>query len=283
MRFGLRFHIRFFSLIMFLVMASVVPLASNKIATETDGEQEQPIATERITDPQRAFNDANFLYEQRQYTLALEGFLEIEQSGFSSGPLFLNTGLTYLNMQEPGRALFYFYRARDYRQTADRAKRAIDFTEETLHQQFAEPPVLATFIWFDWIQFRIGPDIPLLALIVLVNLAVLFWIGHWFLNKGKIMVRYLAYVAIGFALVAGVVLAYTLANEGEWQPGMIVDSGFELREQPSEASEPLLVVYPGFRLLEHIESSSTNAEWSFVYMSNGLQGWVKSEGLMLFP
>lgn len=268
---------------MFLVMASVVPLASNKIATETDGEQEQPIATERINDPQRAFNDANFLYEQRQYTLALEGFLEIEQSGFSSGPLFLNTGLTYLNMQEPGRALFYFYRARDYRQTADRAKRAIDFTEEMLHQQFAEPPVLATFIWFDWIQFRIGPDIPLLALIVLVNLAVLFWIGHWFLNKGKTMVRYLAYVAFGFALVAGVVLAYTLANEGEWQPGMIVDSGFELREQPSEASEPLLVVYPGFRLLEHIESSSTNAEWSFVYMSNGLQGWVKSEGLMLFP
>ncbi|MCH8558403.1 MAG: hypothetical protein LAT84_11285 [Balneolia bacterium] len=281
MRFVFKLHTLFFTLILFMVMASAVASPSHLVAADTVGQQ--AIATERITDPQRAFNDANFHYEQRQYTLALERFLQIEQSGFSSGPLFLNTGLTYLNMQEPGRALFYFYRARGYSQTADRAQRAIEFVEETLQQQFAEPPVLATFTWFEWMQFRVGTDIPLLALIMLINLAALFWAGHWFLNRGKTAMRYLAYIAAGLAVVAGGVFVYNSANEGEWQRGMIVEPGFELREQPSEASDPVLVVYPGFRLLLHAESSAANGEWSFVHMSNGLQGWVKSDSLLLFP
>lgn len=267
-----------FSVIALVMLFITIPAYADVTAGD-----EQSEATAVVTDPQRAFNDANFLYEQRQYTAALERYLQIERAGFHSGPLFLNTGLTYLNMQEPGRALFYFYRARSYGQTADQAERAIAFVEENLHQQFAEPPVLAMFSWYEWLQYRVGTEIPLLALIILLNLAALFWAGQWFALKGKTLLRYLAYTAAGLAIASAALFLYTYSNEGEWQRGMIVEAGFELREQPSDAADALLVVYPGFRLLHHTHSSERAAGWSFVHMSNGLQGWVRTDSLLLFP
>jgi tetratricopeptide (TPR) repeat protein len=236
-----------------------------------------------ITDPQQEFNRGNYYYEQREFAAALAIYEQIAADGYRSGPLALNTGLTWMQLREPGRALFYFMQAREYQKTHNEAVRAIEFTEEQIFRQYAEPPVLATFVWYEWLHFRIGWVNLLLTGLLLLNVAAGFWVVHWFVTSNRILFRYSAFLLFGISVVLSGAGILVMQAEGDWKRGMIVEPGHSLMSQPVENAEPVLQLSPGFRMLHHTQRSAEAEGWSFVSMSNGLEGWVRQESLLLFP
>ena len=59
-------------------------------------------------DVRELWKNGNEKYTQGQYTEALENYLKIEESGFTSEALLYNIGNTYFKLKENGKSILYF-------------------------------------------------------------------------------------------------------------------------------------------------------------------------------
>ncbi len=230
-------------------------------------------------DVQQQFNRGNFLLEQREYEAALVEFQRIEEAGYRSGPLFLNTGLAWVHLGEPGLAMYYFKRAEAFSRVAPQARRGIEHIEQHLAQQQPEAPILASFQWYSRVHFDIGFQKPLLWSLILLNLAALFWTAFWFAASNKKVFRYLAYLSVALSLALALTSGYIYSEKGKWQPGMVVHSGYQLLSEPAAGAEPVMHVHTGWPLMRSMKEKHAHPDKVFVYMSNGLEGWIPVEAV----
>lgn len=232
--------------------------------------------------PQAEFNRGNFLFEQQQYIEALEIYREIVEKGYESGPLFLNMGMTYAYMDSLGLAIFYFTKAHSFRQTRQQAETALAFVEAQLSQRQTIIPELATFRLNRYLFFELGHFIPLLTALILLNLAVLFWVSVWFLKKYGLFLKGLALTFFLTAIVSATTGFYILANEDGIEHGIFIENGHAVYSSPDMDTDPIFLIFQGYTFFRDTEKSPEGSGWSYIVMSNGIEGWVRNRGFRIY-
>ena len=78
-----------------------------------------------------AFANANALYESGQWSSAAAEYHQLLEAGIESGPLHLNLGSAYYQMERPGEALYHFLRALRLDPSLDEARQNLRYVRGT--------------------------------------------------------------------------------------------------------------------------------------------------------
>ncbi len=238
--------------------------------------------TDSGVNPQSMFNQANFLFEQQKYPEAIKEYRRISEAGFSSGPLYLNMGMSYAYLDSLGLANFYFHKAGNFPQTRQQAREAIEYVQTVFSQRHTIIPELATFRLKHYLLFELGYIKPIVIGLILFNLAALFWVGAWFYPKMRLLLKASSIVVIVLASALLITGIYVYSQKDLFKYGTFVETGHGLYETPDMDTNPSFLIFEGYTFIKDVQASPPGSGWAYVQMSNGIEGWVRTRGYRLF-
>lgn len=231
--------------------------------------------------PQSVFDEANDELEDGNYRQAVELYQSLENQESISGALFLNLGISYQRIDSLGKAKYYFLKATEFEETRDKANEALEYINSQFSRQSAMLPKLPWDVATDWLQRNIGAGNLLMIGILLLNIGVIGFVSHWFLNLYPKYLRIGGLTIISLSLIVIAVSFYTDYVQERYSTAVMVTEKIPVLEQPKEESSLVSQAYEGYTFtVDHYQSDSQTG-WSYVRMSNGLYGWIPNSEILI--
>lgn len=231
--------------------------------------------------PQAIFDEANTLFENGELPEAMGLYKSIESSGQVSGALYLNMGITAVQIDSMGLAKYYFLKALDFETTQEQAETAIDYVNSQFSRQSAKLPKLPWDRAVQWINdvltasglFFIG------FLVTLSGLALLYlgWLEKLSLNKTFNAI--LALLITGSAL-AGLAFYADYVNQ-RYDEAVLITNSMRILQSPNTEATLESIAYEGYDITIDHWQSEKHPEWLYIRLGNGQYGWMKNEGLKI--
>ncbi len=204
------------------------------------------------------------------------GFERLTLSGVRNASLYTNLGLTYLRLNDPGRAVLNLRRALRLARE-DRALRSLELARERVSPQIT--PDARPSPW-RWILFWRGRmSIQLLAWAAVASAFAGWALAALCLWKRASTLRLASALLISVSLIAGAAAAFELRREALRPAAVVVSGQPTLRLGRGEAYEPVLTAPLGagveLRVLEQ------RADWVRVQLRDGRSGWIPAETIEL--
>jgi len=229
--------------------------------------------------PQVRFDTANDLLEEGKYREALKQYRQIEDSGSSSGPLFLNMGIASVQIDSLGLAKYYFLKAEHFESVKNSAEKALEFVNSQFSRQSAKLPKLP---WDKAVDiFKNTPGTFGLFLIGYISLciALIVIVLDWF-NLISLAKRNTIAISLLAITVIMVSLAYYVDYvDQRYDEAVLISEESEVRQNPKESSELVSMAYEGYDLTLDRKKSEEFSGWYYIRLGNGQFGWIKSKGI----
>ncbi|MDX1617569.1 MAG: SH3 domain-containing protein [Balneolaceae bacterium] len=231
--------------------------------------------------PQLQFDKANDRLDEGNYIDALSIYRSLEEQHRVSGPLFLNMGICYVQLDSLGKAKYYFLKAERYEETASQAEEGLQYVESRFSRQSAVLPKLPWERFFDWLGNRIGAARLLGFGILLLNLGVAGFIATWFIPNldRKIGIGGIASGAAGLLIIFSSFYVQYLQNR--YSRAVMIHQRTNVMERPTSEAAVVSQAYEGYTFTVDHHRSAEEAGWYYVRMSNGLYGWIPDEEIMV--
>lgn len=231
--------------------------------------------------PQLRFDEANDLLENGDYRKALREYREIERSENVSGPLYLNMGITAVQLDSLGLAKFYFLQAQKFDLTAESANRALEFVNSQFSRQSASLPKLPWDKAVDYFKvtpgtfglFVIGYGVFCLALLLVVSR----WFKLFHLPKEKNVIVSLFVISILIITLA----YYVDYVDQRYDEAVLITEDSFVSTAPDENAELVSMAYEGYNLIIDWKKSATRENWYYIRLGNGQYGWIKAKGIKI--
>lgn len=234
------------------------------------------------SEPQERFNQANEALSQGQFSEALSLYKTILASGYESGPLYLNMGITATRLDSLGLAKYYYLNAQQFGDVNIAATEALEFVNYELGRRGARLPELAWTRITRLLYFEMN-HAPFVAIgLMIINIGVIFIIVSWLRQSYHKINRYLGIV---FMSMGGTLLLFTTLIAWQslgYKQGIQIVRETQIHTQPNSQTEIIQTGYEGFQYIVDMEESAASPEWLFVRLSNGSRGWVQAEHINLF-
>jgi hypothetical protein len=227
------------------------------------------------------FDKANQLLQEQDYTAALKAYQELRSTGWVSGPLALNTGLAYAQLDSLGKAKAYFLQASEFEQTREEAQKGLDFVGKKLPQKAAHLPKLP----WDYIldaTITLGTQAWSWLAMISAYASLLLLALYWFLfreNNWMLRSFWAVLVLTGFLAAAAFYTDYVHFRYGK---AVLITQQSDLKKSPDSEAEVVSLTFEGYEFTVDFVTSQENADWIYVRMSNGIYGWIKKSDLLLF-
>ncbi len=225
------------------------------------------------------FDKANTLLENGDYRGALKEYKNIESKGFVSAPLYLNMGISAVQIDSLGLAKYYFLKTiKDFPEipeTSEQATRALEFVNSQFSRQSATLPKLPWDKAVDWLKevptsngvFWFGYALGMIAiLIVLSN-----WFNIFSFKKHSTLVLVFSVSAILIIALA----FYVSYIDKRYDEAVMVNQEAQVFQGPDETSPVQSLAYEGYTLTIDYITSNDNPLWYYVRLGNGQFGWIK--------
>jgi hypothetical protein len=228
---------------------------------------------------QATFDEANTLFENGELTEAMNLYKSIAASSKISGALFLNMGITAVQIDSLGLAKFYFLKAQDFETIEAQTNTALEYVNGQFSRQSATLPKLPWDRAVQWINDVITASGLFLFgfLITVAGLALLFlsWFGK--LPLQKVYSPMLSLILVGLVMAS---LAFYADYVNQRYDGavLITDSQRVLQSPNTEATLES-IAYEGYDLTIDHWKSEEQPGWLYIRLGNGQFGWMKNEGV----
>ena len=228
-------------------------------------------ATQAEAEPITAYQAGLESYLAGDYQAALDHFLTAEASGKTSGELLYNLGNTYFRLNNLGKAVLYYERARLLMPTDDLLNHSIRIARRKTMNRFGRIPRPFWSKYWTAIVARLGPGWMFFVGLCFYFTAVVF-LGYriWTKSRNDWLRR-------GFALslLAALILIAAAFKASRDQAGtltaVVQETSVDLRDSPSSVGEVEATVYEG--LVVHIVDESES--WLQIRLPDGTTGWVE--------
>lgn len=233
----------------------------------------------QLNSPQARFDSANVLLENGDLTSAQRLYRDIEQSGFESGALYLNMGITAMQLDSAGLAKYYFLKSARFSETEDKALQALEFTESQFSRQSATLPELPWDRAITWLNNGPGPAVVFytgfIILIAALILLLLMWFRNLIFPKQKWVIPGLFTAGILVILLA----FYTDYIDRRYQEAVVIQKESRVYEQASAESSLVSMAYEGYDCTVDLKQSYAQNGWYYIRLGNGQYGWIHPESL----
>lgn len=252
---------------MFLAAASPIVSVTNTAVATTAGSEPRP---------QMLFNKGIFLMEDGNYQQAIEIFRQIEQEGRVSGPLFYNTGISYLYLDSLGKASWYFHKSTRFRNTASSGAHAIEVVENQIRNRGTYIPRLPWYAFIDWLHFDLNHYSWIIRGLVLLNIGIILLLVGWlYFKDDRVALVGKVAAATAVVLILATSLLYIWSNN--YQQGVIVGDAVPIQPVPGNFVEEDLtpdLAYEAYTVTLDLTLSREYTGWMYVRLQNGVAGWV---------
>ncbi len=228
--------------------------------------------------PAALFHQANGWYEKGDYQQTIALYRRLEKSGLVSGNLYYNLGNSYFKIGQPGRAIYYYEKARRLIPGDSDLLANLAYVTGTIG---VEPSSWTTDLW-DWLTHRLpaeqsamGASIGLFLLMALIVWAVLApgsvrsgdgrgFRLHWLIPAGLAAVIMLVYT-----------LFFGLTLFDQFQPQAVAVQAVTVRFEPSSEATGYFQLPEGSR----VWVLNSNSGWRLIRRSDNKRGWVEAAAL----
>lgn len=224
-----------------------------------------------------AFRSANLLYESGNYEEAARSYEHLSRLGYQDATLYYNLGNSYYQMDDKGRALLNYLRAKRLAPLDE----DIDANLSLVRGSVSDPgaaqerpvPVLGQFAnWLPWVSLNAATLVALLCwLVIWAVVLTLVW------NRNvpySLTLRRIAVVA-GFGLLLfGVLAVGNQVSRNYWtETGVIIAQSTDVLEAPNARARTEINLDTG----REVAVIETRAGWTRVRLPRTeLEGWVLS-------
>ena len=236
----------------------------------------------RDLSPQAIFDKANIQIELKHYHKALDLYRAINHQDMASGPLYLNMGIAWTQLDSLGLAKYYFLKATDYPSTKAQALQGVDYVNNQLEHNETLLPPLPWDRFFSWIENQIGIHFLMLIGIIIINIGVLLFIATWLWPQYRKWMKNPGYGILVIGIILLLLSGFTDYQARRYTRAIQIVKESNIREKPDSKSEIVSLSYEGYRFRIDRERSHKYPDWYYVRMGNGQYGWIHRNDLKLF-
>ncbi|MEX0845002.1 MAG: SH3-like domain-containing protein [Balneolaceae bacterium] len=237
--------------------------------------------TQAQNSAQATFDEANTLFENGDLNQALKLYKTIESAGEVSGPLYLNMGITAVQLDSMGLAKYYFFKATDFNRTRTQAKAALEYVNNQFSRQSAMLPKLPWDRAVQWlIEVPSASGVFIIGFFITISGLLLLYLG-WFsrLNLEQ-YTSYIITLIIAGSSFAGLAFYVDYVDQRYDEAVLIVNSQ-RVTQNPTSESPLISIAYEGYDLTVDQWKSSEQSDWLYVRLGNGQFGWILDEGVKI--
>lgn len=230
---------------------------------------------------QASFDQANTFFENGEPSRALSIYRSIATSGRVSGPLYLNMGITAVQLDSMGLAKYYFLKAREFESTRAQANIALKYVNSQFSRRSAVLPKLPWDRAVQWLNE--GPDadgVFVTGFIITLFGLILLYLG-WFnkLNLEKVFSYIITLILLG-STITGLAF-YADYVEQRYDEAVLISNSQRVLQSPETESTLVSIAYEGYDLTVDQWKSKEKPGWYYIRLGNGQYGWIQQDEIMV--
>ncbi len=230
---------------------------------------------------QATFNQANQYLQNGKIAQALDQYQKLVKQNRVSGALFINMGYSYMKLDMPGKAKYYYLKAKQFDETRNEAERGLKYVDESLSHQSAVLPALPWEQALNWLQINMGAVMLLGIGLILLNAGIFFFIGCWFIDRSVALLPKIATAIAATGVLILLLSFYVDYRQQRYHKAVMVTQQASVRERPDAKAPHVNEAYEGYSFTVDQRKSAGRENWKYVQMSNGTHGWIPAEEIMI--
>ncbi|MCK4257974.1 MAG: hypothetical protein KAX49_03300 [Halanaerobiales bacterium] len=219
------------------------------------------------------FYQANKYYQDADYEKAVDSYEQILQEGYASGHLYYNLGNTYYRLDQKGKALLNYMRAKNLIPRDPDLSSNLEYLEEELQIErdgggwlFGLASWISDYMTLRELAFLVSLFLTLVVILILSAVFITKW--RQFLKIPMVIVILCLIIFLFGTVLSGYHFYGT-------NPAVVVVNEAKVRFEPSMSGEIYYSLTEGTTIgIENIRD-----EWSQIQREDGKKGWVKSEDI----
>jgi tetratricopeptide (TPR) repeat protein len=226
---------------------------------------------------ERHFAEGNTYYQNGQYTKAVEAYQKIVDMGYESGSVYYNLGNCYYKMQDIGRTILYYERAKrlipgdeDLKANLALANLAV-VDKINPHSEFVLNRIIQWFI-------HLLPQMILGVVAIGFYLATVVSLVIWIVSRKRVVrligLRMSTLFGILFFIFGFSLLGNVREAETNIEAVVLVDK-VDVMGAPSDEGVEVFSLHEGTK----VRIDQRTKDWIEIILADGKVGWVKQEVL----
>ncbi len=223
------------------------------------------------------FLQGNQYYQEKEYVLAVESYLEVAAQGYVSEQLYYNLGNAYFKAGEIGKSILYYEKALLLNPSNDDIKHNLAFANQQITDRIEALPELFIVQWWNSCSAFFSYNGWAVVGVVSAFLVVIFILVFLFSRAPLIKnVTLLLFVLSVIFLIFSTIFGYKQLNQMQESTSAIVMAPIvNAKSTPSKSGSDLFVIHEGLK----VSITDQLNEWVEVKIPNGEKGWVLIESI----
>jgi tetratricopeptide (TPR) repeat protein len=219
------------------------------------------------------FLQANKAYAEGKYQQAVDLNLQILQQRQVSGEVYFNLGNAYYKLNQIGRAILYYEKARIYLAGDDALEQNLKIARLKIIDKIEPIPEL---FLIDWWKAAIDVFTPTALAWICFALftAAFFWLAFYFLFNRRIFFRLTWITGLIFFILLVLFIGKIYQFETS-RYGIIFADKISVVGEPTLTGQELFILHQGTK----VKINRNLDGWYEISLADGKTGWIKADGL----
>ncbi len=230
-----------------------------------------------LAQPKDLWEKANLLYSSSDYTHALEQYLSIENSGYSSKELYYNTANCYFKLKDYGHSVLYYERALKFNPSDKDVLRNIEITRDYTLDKIEVLPEFILRTWVRTLNYSFSANVWSFTGLFLVALSLLMLLFYKYYSISRI--RKMAFigfiVAIVFALSSFSFAWSQISDFRNKDSAIVMKAVSSVKSSPDDAGKDVFILHEGTK----VKIIDKISRWNRIVLTDGRDGWIPAENI----
>jgi tetratricopeptide (TPR) repeat protein len=219
--------------------------------------------------PQILFESANRDYFEGNYEQAVEKYQKILENNVESGEVYFNLGNSYYKLDEYGRAILYFEKAKKYLSGDDALEKNLKLAQLHIIDEIEPIPQLFIKVWWNELLNLFSLEFYAWISLFLFTLLTFLIAINILQNKNIKNVIWVVASVVLFVLVIFINKAYIFETT---QFGIILSDKVSIVSEPSLTGTEMFILHEGTK----IQILRQSGAWLEIKIADGKTGWLNS-------
>lgn len=222
-------------------------------------------------------NEANQLYQNKNYETAIEKYNSILVEEYESPALYYNIGNSYYRSAQVGLAILNYERGLKLDPSNEDLLYNLSIIKARTADRIKEVPKLFIVEWWELLLSVLSTTMWQIV-VILFYLLLLGSIVLYFFTKSGTTQRLTVFSSL-FGLLGviifSIILFANLQRETSTDYGILTTHTISAKQSPNETSDDLFVIHEGLK----VAVQETFGEWYKIKLSDGKVGWLPKNSL----
>jgi tetratricopeptide (TPR) repeat protein len=219
------------------------------------------------------FLRGNKAYADGNYQQAVDLYQQILQKNQASGEVFFNLGNAYYKLNQIGRAILYYEKAKIYLAGDDALEQNLKIARLKIVDKIEPIPELFLVDWWKTAINIFRPTVLAWISFTLFSLALL-WLAFYFLLNRRIFIRLTWITGLIFIVLLILFIGKIYQFETS-RYGIIFADKISVVGEPTLTGQELFILHQGTK----VKINRNLDGWYEISLADGKTGWIKADGL----